>query len=106
MSKNWNDIAQDWLDQTVQRGREGWNQLTGRRQYLVVQALQDIAKLRAVELAGGTVDPQELQIAEHTLKVLGTVASLVVQRTVLDVIRDSIKMAGSILTGLLGKVTG
>lgn len=104
MPRDWNEIAQDWVDQTVARGREGWNQLTGRRQYLVVQTLQDIAKLRTVELAGGTVDPQELKIAEHTLAVLGTVASIVTHRTVVDVLRDSLKMAGSILTSLLPKL--
>lgn len=104
--KSWDNIAQDWLDQTVQRGREGWNQLTGRRQYLVVQTLQDLAKLRAVELVGGVPDPEEVKIATATLNNLGTVASIVVARTVMDVLRDSLKMAGSIITGILGKVTG
>lgn len=101
---DFHSIAQKWLDETVKTGRDGWNQLTGQRQYLVVQTLQDLAKLRAVELAGGKVDPAEVLIAEKTLQNLGVVASLVVRQTVLEVLRDSLRMAGSILTGLLGRI--
>lgn len=100
---DWEQLAEDWLDGVVSRGREGWDKLSGRRQYLVVQALQDIAMLRANELAGFDIS-EELDIAEATLTNLGVVASIAVARTVLDVLNDGLKMAGSILSGILGKV--
>lgn len=100
---DWESLAQEWLDGVVQRGREGWDRLSGRRQYLVVQCLQDMARLRANELAGHDVR-EELDIAEATMQNLGVVASIELARTVLDVLRDSIDMGGSILLGILGKI--
>lgn len=100
---DWENLARDWLDQVVVRGREGWDKLSGKRQYMVVQALQDIARLRANELAGFDIS-EELDIAEATLTNLGVVASIQVAKTLLDVLDDSLKMAGSVLSGILGKI--
>lgn len=103
METDWEQLAEDWLDMAVTRGRDAWDSLSGRRQYLVVQTLQDIAKLRVNELAGFDVS-EELAIANATMTNLGVIAGIVMARTIMDVINDSLKMAGSIITGILGNI--
>ena len=100
---DWEGQAEEWLGMVVKRGRAGWDKLDGRRQYLVVQTLQDIARLRLNELGGLDVS-EELPYAEASLTNLGVVASIEVAQTVMNILQDSLKMAGSILSGILGKV--
>ena len=100
---DWEKQAEDWLDMVVSSGRAGWDKLSGRRQYLVVQTLQDIARLRTNEFMGNDVS-EELPYAEAALTNLGVVASIEVAQTVTNILDASLKMVGSVLSGLLGKV--
>ena len=96
-------LAQEWLDGVVARGREAWDKITPNQKRVVTETLADIAKLRALEVTGTDISG-ELPIAEAILRNMAVIAGIITARTVMDVIGDSLKQAGSLLLGLLGKI--
>lgn len=106
------ELATEWLTKTVDSGktevRKAWNELSADKQMVVVESLQDLASLRLREAAGQNVGPS-IAITQATLKNMGVVVQLLLYRTFLEVLNDSLKHAGTAVSGmveqLLSKLT-
>lgn len=101
---DWLDLASEWKDQIAFKyGMDAWERLGGRHKDMVLTSLVNLARLRVLEAAGNDVSASQ-GIVEATLKNLAAEAGIVLARTFAKVLADSLRMAGSILKGILGNI--